>query len=823
MLLTSNSYPLGARRACHNLRPASNLADALTPVHCAPMAIEGDFRFGIATASGLLAYDASRIICIEGATHYTVAELNGRVPQAFADGGNRVMVACADRWLGLKHADGRWTLEGEIAGWDSMPHIFSTPAEPVSVTIPARQLRNSLADGARMADADARDISSSLTAAYERIAVLTASAGAMLQPRAVGYRILDAAGRVLFTSPMLIYGEPRLAESWALTGNAAQDALDPVTVTAKGYRLHLRVPPQPSALLRALAARIEVVASPQMHTFDDAAPIDVRQVPALQRPTVARAAMPGAETSTLSPASASAPELARRLAACQQEWRVLATVERPFAAGPEDEAVIIDIPAEAAATDLDRAALRRAWAWRPERMALAEAWARSPHMVSAVACASASGVTLMAGLTVRPFRGYELPLLAVETERKPWRALVTVTFADGSVISQAAEGDDYAPVRLSPLLSYPAPSAVRMAVQLVVNDSPVRVQAFDMRPDMRCRDSVWAAPTLASPSLRESTGGIGVPPDTAAPLSLPRAVAVCAQGQPLAAFRAAECAGAALRAAVPVARGPQSWDFGRARFLIGGDGGLQCAVVSADRRDVAVTLLDPRPVAHQRALTAMADGEAAALAGRDMLRVKGSAVTTIATELDASMVAWNPSRGELWALGGEGARATVFPLAAPGRFFTAAAAEMPEVADVSASPVDMYLSGGGSVARASSGTDSEPDSSAVPIAWAAPVAMPRQPSGKSGATRGAIGAAMGEARLVVPLATSHFFGTVTVAHGHTPGPEAVIARFSLRGPILAPLRLPIAPYPASELSVAVEGIASADSILRRPYIVISNS
>ncbi len=809
MILRSISSPQAGANVCSNLRPASLDSEALTPVEWHKMLITGSFCFGLSTSEGVLAYDDSRIICITATGHYTVTDLEGWHPLTFADGGCRIMVACQEGWLGLKMAGDRWTREGILNGWDAMPHIYATPAEEVSVTIPGRPLRKSCADGALLSAADAADISDSVVEAHARIAALTAASGAMLQPRAVGYRVLDAAGNVLFSSPMLIYGSPQLAGAWTIKANQEADTIEAITITATGYRLHLRVPPQPSELLRAIGARIEVVASPQMQAFDDRASRSVRRLSVLARPSLVSVALPGAELGKLSPGAPSAMDLAARLASCDAETRVLCTIERPFSANDATERLI---PAEAAALDDDRAALRRVWAWKPRRQTAAQAWARSPHMLRAAACASGSGASLMAGLTVMPFRGYELPMLAVETERKAWRAVVTTTFDDGSIISQAAEGADHAPTRLSPLLSFPAPGAVRLSVQLSVEGEPLRVAAFDLRPDMRCRDAVWMASEIASPQWREVQGSLVVPSDTAGARHFPAAIAVCAQGQPLCVHTAKECAGHELRAAVPVAKSPQAWDFGRARFLLGGDGGLQCAVVSADRREVSVTLIDPRPVAHKRALTASTDGEAAALAGSDLLRVKANVVSTIATGLEADIAAWDPTRRELWAFPAPGddqtsedgtVEARVYPLGRLGEWYTA---RVGAVHDVSDSPVALLAATHDGIARVSADTDEDPDSSLVPVAWSGTVKAPRVAHGS------------GLAAAVVPIAATCFEGTVTVAHAHAPGPEGVIARYRCSGPVLSPLRLLIRSYPASDFTITIEGLLSADGYLRAPFI-----
>jgi len=710
-----------------------------------------------------------------------------------SDGSALVVATDSDYILiNARGLSGKWECEILKRDFSGMPHFTTAPGTPQTYTVQQRTLSRAYSDGEAVRGTDARSLSSDLVSAYRLLADRSAASGDFLQPCVAFYRLLDAHGNSIFESPRILIGSPQACSAVTLNfTDASRSAVSSYMYSVTGTRLQLNIPASDGreSLIHRCSARLEVLVSPMLQPYHPSASIDCERTVGARFPAFALLRLPGAAYGQFSPVSASAPVVVRRIVADESKWRVAAVVADPFGAAAGS---VVDILPPALSVETDIADLKAIVASRLVHGNSVECRIRPPHRLISSLAATASGVTLAAGLSAERFRGFELPAIATSASgSEPWRSVVTTIFKDGSRLSMPAEGTHGAPLDVSPVVTYPAPDVASVAIQLHVQGSPLRVMSLTMCPDATHTRSVAVAPGLKSPVWREVEGPLVIPDDNAGPLSFAGAVAVCSPGVPHHVYSVVRLA-EGVEAVQPAARSLGAWDFGRARFLCGGPGGINALTVSADRSRVAVNLLDQRPVMHSEAMTAALDGEVAAVAGSDLVVIKGATVTTCVAGLGEGRVGWHAPLRQLWHISDDGSDAEVFYPHLKYKGFTTPAED---VRQVISTPDSLFL--------CVTNVDNVPNADADrTVAWRA--AFP--------------GPWMGYCRVLLPLSATYFNGVVTVSHSHLDADTAVIARFSINGAVHSPLSLPVLTPRADVLRITVAGTASVDFRLRKPLI-----
>lgn len=126
---------------------------------------------------------------------------------------------------------------------------------------------------------------------------------------------------------------------------------------------------------------------------------------------------------------------------------------------------------------------------------------------------------------------------------------------------------------------------------------------------------------------------------------------VAALTDPLRLTAMAELPAAAV-ALVTSVRSRSSWDFGRRHFYAFTPKGIHALMLSADNRKLDSSIIDSRGVDNPR-LVAPGEGGVYACAGETLVKVSGSAVTTLATLWEGiESVKYDPTAGSIWVSGG---------------------------------------------------------------------------------------------------------------------------------------------------------------------------
>lgn len=535
----------------------------------------------------------------------------------------------------------------------TLPALRAVPAGRLVVSVRSRQLATEgLRTATALVAADARAVEADYRAAVATLAAEARAQGVLTQPVLARYVLEDATGNDVFTSPAVLLGTAQLGGS----RTAAVDSgglMAGYTVEADTWRLHLEVP---AGLENAGVRRIRVMVSPQFQTvLPEQSAVDLRLAHPSTGQYVAQVAVglrPVAEALLPSNADAAARVVADAVAR-------MAALERCVAqtlAGAAAHTLVCGAAGEPAEEYADvSAALRRAVA----AAAPADVLTAPPHSFSA-RCAAVAGRTVMWGnISPRRFGGYPVQLFAATTRDKSWRGYIAVDFADGGRVVWSAAESTGAPATIGPLLSYPAPDAVAMTVVLAVAGEGVVRGRFDLTPLADGHSSAWLAPELAPFRLTEEAAeGEDTPPaavDTDS--ALPDCVVAADAAAPEWALASARGFGGEIRRMLPAAGGTAAWDFGRERVAVFSSGGLFTAALGSRRDVVAAGRIDGRRVEDASAVVRGTDGDVYAIASGALLRLRGRSVATLLPDAgEASALAFDPARRELWLIGGGTAR-----------------------------------------------------------------------------------------------------------------------------------------------------------------------
>lgn len=823
-MLRSFQNPLeGNVRQCANLVPervAENSKSQVSALAAASLKLKipGNFTPVGPFGHHLIVYDAEKVYAAdpEGGTAEAIALLQGRkvLFGLQSSDGKEFMLATDSDYLIIKPAPGgveddsdstqaendSATIGAAAVGWvhewvskeaAGMPYFSAKTGMPCEVSVGGRALSYAYTGMEAVRAVDARNLTADMVEAYRQIANQSAAAGDFLQPTLVRYRLLDSEGREIFSSPHLLVGEAAGCEIQTVNfADSLKKSTAPYTLSGSGTALSLHIPSSSQGIFARMAARLEVVASPMLQPYQPGAPTHCKRKVNAHGDEFAVLRLPGSSYGQFSPLSASAPAMLERLIATGAKERVLTVVDDPFGAAAGSR---IAVRSSGASIDSEIADLRAVMALEPKRLSTAEALLRAPHRISAKVTASASGLTLAGGVKAERFRGWELPVLATDHSGSDlWQAVVSVIFADGTRLSMPAQGMEGAPIKISPVVSYPAPEVASIAIQLAVQGQPLRVMSLPMTTDASHGRSVYVAPELRCPQWREVEGLLTLPADTAAPVDFPSMVVVSGQGS-LMHVHAVAGVGGEVRALQPASRALGAWDFGRARFLCGGEGGIHALTVNAGRNAVAVNLLHPGVVERAEAMTQALDGEVAVIASGDLLTVHGSTVSTRIAGLGSGSLAWHAPGRSLWFVpeaGGE-VRA-MFPE------FRYRGCTMPcrEADSVLTMPSGVVAIGGEGISLPAKAAEE-----AVDVAWAGVLPGPWR----------------GRLRLTIPLSAAYFDGTVSVCHRHLEGDEAVMAKYGVCGSVHSPLVMNLFVPPCDALMIKITGTTAGGCTLRPPH------
>ena len=522
--------------------------------------------------------------------------------------------------------------------------LEAEPAGMVVAAVAPRTLSSDYRTSSAITRSDAQAVASDLMQARAILAAEAIAKAVFIQPVLARYELLDADSRVLHASPAVLLGSSALGAPPSLSLDAA-GRLEGYSLEAAAWRPRLIV--AADALPPAVAA-VRVSLTPQFQSVDvaDSAAVSItlRHTPSA---TLLTPSLRSTEFYLHSGNPSGSAAIVRAIAA-RFSLLPLAEAVMPLDSAalplPVPLAPVMDLSGELAAM---RAAMRRSVAVA----STADARFASPGAFVARCAAVAGETVLWGGVSALRPAPFPLPVFAASVESEPWQAFVEARFSDGSASVWTGGASAAAPVALLPLLSCPSPDAVSLRIGMKTGSRPPVEAVFPLAPSADGLSAAFLHPSCA-PFVPEWT----VVPEFAPPQ--PQGAPEAFEGTLLAARMAAPLvaeARAVLPKAVhtllPAAATAGAWDFGRTRFVAFGHGGIDSVALSADRRSLATGHIDSRRIESPQAVAPGADGSVFAIAGADLVRLRGRATATLCPRCLCTALTRDPVRNELWLFG----------------------------------------------------------------------------------------------------------------------------------------------------------------------------
>lgn len=522
----------------------------------------------------------------------------------------------------------------------------------LTAKVAARDLKGSY-DGrsGSLSDADADLLSDDLLRAYQKLAYAAGASGLGMQPILARYRLEGRGGELLFRSaPVVVMPESGFQCMEEMSTKLSDDGRrrESFSLQARTWRMRLVSAENRVAVGSDEVERLVVEATMPIH------PVQFGGVQSTAlgidgaSGTRLRFFVPGCSV-TMAKASKRAAERLRQVYIhCEDAFRDVAEVKRPF---DGSGSVAVDfapygsglLSAKEQTAAIDRLVAADV---APRNAILARC--RPPHRFHAAACDRVGEHIVWANVTARRFHGYPVEQFALAVAGEAdWRASVTVTMADGEErVAVGSAGSLGAPLKLSPLLTYPSADAVAMTVSIERGDNVFK-STFPLTPapdglsayyfDPQCRliepepaDEEFCFESYPAVERRFACAVVSAP------------VSDCFN--PIDASEAADGEIVAVKSVEKRARG---WDYSQRRVYLFSRGGTQLGRLDSAGFWRSFNPFDSRGVESAEAVVATTDDRFPILfiAGGDLLGLTSTSLTTLVKTINGRKLRWNSDSG----------------------------------------------------------------------------------------------------------------------------------------------------------------------------------
>lgn len=622
-----------------NLRPHP-VTGALCAVGNPTIIAEGSFTPLFTSSGDVVAVSGTTITVFpRGSAPYQAGKLPSPAVSACCTGQNAViMTEKGPVSMTFDEPSGHWQLHNATPIYPQVT-LDVIPVGTLTANVGRRTLSRDYSRSQRLDPIDTRLVTADILDAYTRLYDLARSTGCWMQPVIARWRIVYRT-RTLYTSaPVLL--SPSGLQTLATVGVDASvtskglTELHEYSIQAEVFRLKATVAGGADGSLPDGMA-IEVDVSPQLQPVDYSADAEYSINPRNTTGPFMSLRPPGASMS-----SATAVHM---IAGITDNWNASAVASRIASDGSTE--IYCTSARNAKECRSHIAGLSRNLAARDPLLASVS----PPHSFSAAGCAVSGSVVAWHSLSPLPFGGYPLGQFVCSTVPGHCRAVVTVSFSDGSSVSSGWRSPDTRPAEILPLLYYPDPDACRITIRADTDAgeyvfeaplTPGHDGAFYVRPGLRPFDP-FTVPGAFSAATPLKT-----------PFLLPCAVAVASVSDPLTPTSAAIVSPSAIQALVPAPRSSSPWEFTSPKFLAFTSSGTYAVAANASSPSRPAVkgsrLLDPRAVATPASVCTAPDAVYAVAAG-DFIRFSAGKATTVASHAvpPTSTVTLGAASDEIW-------------------------------------------------------------------------------------------------------------------------------------------------------------------------------
>lgn len=647
---------------CCNLRRdalSGRLVSAGRPVRCGKLSglplvtwiDEAEGRVALTESGGRL-----RVTMLGGeSAGYDAGGVSGAVKCAVKLRDDCVVVMTdVDRYILEKGAAGKWSVRPQrqypamqFVAADEMRLTADVEGRELSGSYTTRSIALNAADTARLGE--------DLLKGYAELADRATRGGMELQPLLARYRLEGKGGEVLYRSPVVQVGASTGVQcAGELHCELEEDGRRRGTLrlAADVYRLRLRQTGS-SELAPGEVRRLVVETSLPVHPVDR----DVTAANALGRSgtngIMLRCFVPGASVTMVSSRRHVASQLARLAMKGDVAFHESAVINNPFdGGGPVDVTVAVN-RGGVHGMDAEMAEVKRQSGMRVEAVPENVALCRVPSRFVAVSGCAAGGLAVWGGITVTGFSGYRIDEFAqkvtADDEPHSWRSVVVTELASGRRRVATSWGTQHAPLKLSPILSYPRADAVRMTVVLE-RDGEVYKGEFPLTADETRTAAYYCNGDCREIELEATDESFAYVSDDRVGEYKPSLLLTADADNPLDAVGAERAGSGRVVTVTGVDRRGSAWEFGEHRVYAMTTGGIYLTALDGGGSRLRCSRIDRRGVTGRGAVAETDDDKypLVCIASGDLIGLSRGNAVTLEASAGVCAAGWDGVRKELW-------------------------------------------------------------------------------------------------------------------------------------------------------------------------------
>lgn len=646
-------------------------------------------------------------------------------------------------------------------------------------------------------------LSDSLLNAYSSLSTEALSGGVWIQPVGVRYRVLDSDGNELWRSPVSIVGidgwQCASQISTPISGSSSSYTTSPLHIAAKAYAINVEVPPMQQG---NDAATIIVEATPQLHPIlPDRLPHTLLSGLNGNSPTLG-VWMPGVQRNMEATIATFRMMLQATITGCDALMTRIGRIDLTSTGR-----TVQLTPQTSDSLDAELSELRSAIDTLGSQETLPDDNTLSRIIATgatfSAGCVVQNGDTTVWGniSTVSGNEALSFPA-AADVQSGAWEAAMTISLG-ASTYTTRHSGSAFCPTSIAPLVAIAQPRATALTVYVKhLGSGTITEASFRLTPTANGL-MAYAISSDLRPTPLVQSGLTALPAATANPQppeSMPGAVIAAHSSDPLRAVCGGFCCQSQITALATAVKSQSSWDFSRCHIYAFAPTGIHTVAVNTANGKVTSSRIDPRSVTSPAAVVHTPQGVVAVadstpvICSASSVRPLPALPPSISSPLH--QVAWHSRQQSLYFIDTLGNIIVLHD----NQWHHLLLSE--RVEHIGHSHNGVWLTG----------TDGSYEVAQEPeechIQWRTHLTAPLP---------------MAPLTLTVPVAASHFNGTIELRTHSGAGPDHTLPILKLKvdGPVNAPIMARLAAPYRTGLMLHVNGSASGDFHIVAPTLTIS--
>lgn len=565
-----------------------------------------------------------------------------------------VVMTDVDSYVVEKGSSGRWGVR-ESRQYPALQFVASDEMR-MTVDVDGCELSEGYTTRSLMLNAaDTDRLGTDLLRGYAELADRATRGGMELQPLLARYRMEGRDGEVLYRSPVVLVG----ASTGVQCASEMQCELEndgrrrgTLRIAADVYRLRLRQSGK-SEMASGEVRRLVVETSLPVHPADSAASAANVIGQSGTNGVLLRCFLPGASVTMVSSRGHVARKLCGLAMKGDEAFHEALVVNNPFDGdGDLDVAVPVN-RGGVSGVERETAEVARVLGKRVAVTDAAVAQCRVPNRFVAGSGCVAGDIAVWGDVTPLGFSGYRIEEFANEVtpdgEEHQWRCVVVTEMTSGRRRVATSWGTQLAPLRLSPLLSYPSAEAVRMTV-VIERDGAVYRGEYPLTSDEGRNCAYYCSPDCEAIEPEPTDEAFAYIGDDCGAEGRGALLLTAKVDNPLDAAGAVRAGSGRVTAVTGVDRRGSAWEFGAYRVYAMTTGGIFLIAFGGDGATLRCSRIDRRGV-EERGMVAETDDDrypVVCLAAGDLIGLSRGNAATLEAGAGGCRLGWDGRDRELW-------------------------------------------------------------------------------------------------------------------------------------------------------------------------------